>query len=1197
MKKRRFGIFALLALMLVCFAFGFIGCIQNQGDNGTEADSDELGRVNPRIIIETDETELSLELYSDYTMPFAGIYYENLDRVDGVEVRMSVIAPTGGYLFENVLDYETLTFVIPGTYQVVYSAEGCADEIITIYACKRLGLAKNFVLNGDTLTWDPVTGASGYTVTVNGNEAVEIDGESFTSDIFSQTGFYVGVIAKGDNVKYLDSYLSSYANRIPLKDGELAAFNEPSYEVDIAQGTPDNINPVPSEIEWLTEEECAGSTDGALKIHVKSGPYGWSLFRVALEKEIDLENCAGLEVRFKLDTKDYMWNDENYPTSFILSAPDTNSNSAGDTMWLPSEYNDNWLIFKLDRSRLGYKADKPKEEWTGYQGLKHLQFNLYDMTRTSGSGDLYLDYIRLYTDTVATPEALTVQDNKLTWQAVENATEYMVAVDLLGSDGVSANSKMYYATKNEIALSDLGIGDNAQYDVKVRAVSSDTTKGSSEWSTVYTTRTQGDDFVAELDNALSVKDISNVSVKQAGKLTNYYHLQRIEYTSVVGAEGGNALHAVFRNEWASKAYFFKLRLIEPLDFDKEDCVGITLRFKVDYTTITNLDGLRLQLAGPSDYAQNYAGRLYSKSITVGEWLELQLTMDDLKAYYADGATELYFSIMKDTAEANTRLAMDIDYIRYYNSLVTPQNVRIDKTNNALVWDAVEGAKAYTVSVNGDERTVETNRFDISDLAEDTVLKVRTECELDGYGPSVYSEAVTVHILDGKELASFTNKTYIYDVVVGNPNITDGGLSNEFRPSHEPTFDESAGTNGAVWFNLYSGAGNRKLHTFTVKLYEGLDFTNDACIAVRFSVPSVSLQDNQTAYFSLLHATDKTDGSYTFPTEASSTCIAFTPDGSTVNWMSLVLGKEDLATLGYEAGATSLTFGIWTQWNTNPTISASVKVYLDDISYYSALPTPSNVRIEGTKLVWDAVAEATGYTVSVNGTETLVTTNQFDLSTLTEDAILQVRTETDKEGYSSSLYSGKIYYYIPLENVLANFNSENYTQNVVAGHPDTTHSSIVTGFYESPTFDATVGNGGAVLIRTKASGISSTPYTVNIFAVNLQEGIDFSKGDGIAVTIAVTSISKNSGNAYLVLGNVGHPETNYKTASTDSTKAVEINPETTFVTIKFTNAELQALGYTDGRATVTFCLWQANATNPSIGDTARIWLDDISYYNA
>ena len=1174
MKKRNFGIFALLTLIIVCFTLGFVSCSQG----------DDEGRINPRIMIETDETEFSVELYSEYTMPYAGVYYENLDRVDGKEVRMSVIAPSGGYLYEDILDYEIVTFVFAGKYQIVYKAEGCEDAVITIYSCKRLDRAEDFAVNGNTLTWSPVQGASGYTVTVNGKESVDVDTESFTSDIFSQTGFYVGVVAKGDNKKYLDSYLSSYENRIPLKEGELAAFNEPSYELDISQGMPNDINPEPSEIEWLTEEKCAGSTDGALKVRLKSGPYGWSMFRVDLEKTIDLENCEGLEVRFKLDTKDYMWNDENYPTSFILSAPDTNSNSAGDTMWLPSEYNDHWLIYKLGKDRLG-----------NYDGKDFLHFNLYDMTRTSGSGYLYLDYIRLYGESVATPENLTVSDNKLTWSAVENAAEYMVALDMLASDGVSVISKMYYVNANEIALSDMGISDNAQYDVKVCAVSSDEAKGSSAWSEIYSTRTQKDGYVAEMDNALCVKDVSNVSVKQSGSITNFYHLQRIEYASIGDAEGGKALHVVFRHEWAANNYVFKLRLTEPLDFEREDTVGIAVRFKVDYTTATKTKGLRLQLAGPNDYAENYTGRACSQSITIGEWQELQLSINDLKEYYEDGATELYFSIMKDEAEGNTRLAIDIDNIRYYNSLATPANVRLDRANNALVWDEVEGANGYVVSVNGDEYAVETNRFDMSALTEDCVLKVRTECELDGYGSSQYSGGVSFHVLEGKQVAAFTNESYAYDVVVGNPNITNGGLSTSFRPSREPAFDATQGTGGSVAFNLYSGKGNGQLHTFTVLLYKGLDFTTEQAIAIRLAIPSISLQDNKAAYFSLLHATDKADGSYQFPKEASNTCMSFTPDGSTVKWMTLVLGAKDLAALGYQAGATSLTFGVWSQEKTNPGIMASVKVYLDDISYYSALATPENVRIEGKKLVWDAVAEATGYTVKVNGVETLVTTNEFDISQLTEDASLQVRTETDKEGYSSSLYSDKVYYYAPLENAIANFNSENYIQNVVAGHPDSAHSAITTSFYEAPKFDKNVGNGGAVFIRMKASGISNPPYTVNIFAVNLQEGLDLTKGDGISVTIAVTSISGNSGNAYLAIGNVGVPGNSYETACTDETKAVAIDESVNFVTIKFTMAELEALGYTNGRTTITFCLWQALPNNPSVGATSRVWLDDISYY--
>ena len=142
--KRKFGIITLLLLLVACLTFGLAGCrINVDGPTGK----------NPRIVIETEETEFALEIYSDYKMPFAGVFDENLDRVDGKEIRMSVIDPTGGYYIENSLDYELIRFVETGKFRIIYSAEGCADAEIVIYVCERLDMASNFVVNGKTLTW------------------------------------------------------------------------------------------------------------------------------------------------------------------------------------------------------------------------------------------------------------------------------------------------------------------------------------------------------------------------------------------------------------------------------------------------------------------------------------------------------------------------------------------------------------------------------------------------------------------------------------------------------------------------------------------------------------------------------------------------------------------------------------------------------------------------------------------------------------------------------------------------------------------------------------------------------------------------------------------------------------------------------------------------------------------------------------
>ncbi|MBQ8230099.1 MAG: hypothetical protein IJZ32_05345 [Clostridia bacterium] len=1012
MKQKGIGILVFLAVMSTCLTFGAIGCGKKSADTSTSSSSsvEDEGRKNPRIMVETDELEFAVEVGERYTMPYAGVYYENLDRVDDAEVRMSVIyswydEAEGAFVdpyveIEDTIDNQLLLFADAGKYEIVYKSEGCADVVVTIYACERLPSPKNFQVDLATgkITWDKVEGASGYTVTVNGDTEVDVTEESFTSDIFSQDGFYVGVTAKGDNKIWLDSYLGSYQKRLALQDGELAAFNNPCYELDITNYT-GKINPDPSEIEWLTEEDCAGSTDGALKVRLKAGDSGWSVFKVALQKKIDLPVEGGVEVRFKLDTTDYLSNDENLSTLFAFSGVTKHTNNPKDGIYMNPAYNDEWQVLRLDALRLNSYLDQ-----------EHFHFNLYDLTRGSGKGDLYLDYIRVYESALETPE-LTVEEGKLTWAAQENVREYMVEADVLQADGTRVQ-KLHYVTANEISFADMGITETSQYDVRVRAVSSVATVGSSAWSEWESKRTLTDNYLTKLDSALYEKDADENAVKASS------NKQRIYYTNSSGAEGGSALRVVLRQDYNNTSSHFQLKLTEGINLAKAaDYQGILVRFKVDFVKLDNTSGLRLQYVGNN--GGNDTGSLYSKRIMeTGKWYDLQLPFENLEDLYEDGDKTLYFAVLSDKSQEGMRIAIDIDYVTYYKALTAPTNVRIDKENNKLVWDAVDGASGYTVSVNGDERFVETTEFDLSLVTEDAILTVRTESDEEGFASSLDSTSCAVHVFVGKQVATFNHVSYADDVVAGNPNatVTSGVLSAGFRPTREPKYDAALGNDGAVDFNIYSGdIGGGKLHAFTVQLYKPLDLTTYDEISIRFAVPSISGNNLQKAYFSLLHATDVANASYTTaPTANSATAIGFTIDETNIQYYTLILSKAALNEMGYDTGATAITLGVWSSVSTNKgALQASARVYLDDISYSNVLDIPTVVAVSDTGLVtWNAVENADGYIVSVNGEEFAVTTNSYQHADLGADANFKVRATSTNTDYDPSLWSVTVSYVAP-----------------------------------------------------------------------------------------------------------------------------------------------------------------------------------------
>ena len=71
-----------------------------------------------------------------------------------------------------------------------------------------------------------------------------------------------------------------------------------------------------------------------------------------------------------------------------------------------------------------------------------------------------------------------------------------------------------------------------------------------------------------------------------------------------------------------------------------------------------------------------------------------------------------------------------------------------------------------------------------------------------------------------------------------------------------------------------------------------------------------------------------------------------------------------------------------------------------------LQVPENLQINGTTLTWDAVENASGYTVNVDGNKTDTKENTYDLSVLTEPKkyFIQIKSLGDEKKYKTSDWS-------------------------------------------------------------------------------------------------------------------------------------------------------------------------------------------------
>ncbi|MBQ7237103.1 MAG: hypothetical protein IJX03_08145 [Clostridia bacterium] len=567
MKKRKTGILTLLLIAIMCFSVGIVGC----------------GKTDARIVIQTDATELVFARGDGYTTPIAGVFDSNLDRIDGVQVAVKAYNAKGDLVEESEPSEQVyLSFYSLGKWKIEYvayrdgkKASDIPTKSITAYVCSRLTAPKNFTVDGDTLTWSAINNASSYEVTVNGGDPVEVNGTSFTSEIFSKVGFYVGVTAKGDNRNYVDSNMATYRNRTPLADGVLMAFDDPNYELDVRTAVDSKITLAPDEIEWLSEEEVAGSTGGALKLRVRSGNYGWGVFKILLPEMIKLDtndtSWSGMEVRFKVDSK--TWRDDTW---FFVNQPAGYGNKAEFGMHITEAQNDQWHVLQLDKSTLigksnqyyskyttkicstmsldgtvvswtksgneyGYQIevtktgpdtdadedllpDETKKTYTMYsinEGYSidentsftydittdeefyqagddysytvkvlceiptnhdSMNFNLYDLVRTTGRGNVYLDYVRLYSNALSAPQNFRYEDGKILWDVVDGAARYTLNI-VKTVEGVEKYSQYYVdGGVGEFDIATAGLTAEDVFRAEIMAMPADATYCSSEYS-------------------------------------------------------------------------------------------------------------------------------------------------------------------------------------------------------------------------------------------------------------------------------------------------------------------------------------------------------------------------------------------------------------------------------------------------------------------------------------------------------------------------------------------------------------------------------------------------------------------------------------------------------------------------------------------------------------------------------------------
>ncbi|MBR0190265.1 MAG: fibronectin type III domain-containing protein, partial [Clostridia bacterium] len=822
-------------------------------------------------------------------------------------------------------------------------------------------------------------------------------------------------MAIGDKTSYVDSNAGLFQRRPPLNDYELAAFNDYNYCLDIVTGSPKNTNilAVPEFV-----PNCEGSHGGALKLSLVSGTYGWTIFRLNLQRSFnvgDIGENGGIEIRFKLDSNQY-----TSTTLFQMLRPYDAEYCA--SIRVTPETNNEWMVLRATMT------GKLPSSYTEEEDFSHLQLNVYNLVRAGGKGDLYLDYIKIYNDVVETPSNLTLDNNVLTWDSIADASSYNIEVSILNEDNLE--TQIFVSNTNSIDLSELS---DKQYNARVQANSAEISKASSNWSEYISKRqAPAGNTIADFNNPLYINDINGTTtiLDKNGKILFQSHLKNKTFLE----EG--AIKIELSNDW--RLSNFNVKLLKPLDLEKD---GIEIKFKVESSTYDSDNPMIFRLVSESNKNDYDFIETNCVSVNIGEWETLKLSSEQLAKVYQTGDNVLYFSFITKNGSNGKSVVALLDDISYYEQLDVPANITL--TDKTLMWDAVEGATGYNVEVDyydGNEvkTTVIPTTETTIDLSAYTEFNVKVQATSNTVYDSEWSTSLGIRNLSPETLANFNNSLYELDIQTSHITHHDKSVVKSV------TYQD-----GAVEVKVSSSYRN---NNFKIVLSKGIDLSRYG-IEIRFKVTDSGYGDEERIYFKL------TDGNATHNYGADS--MLYYQTIKVNEWQILKLSSSDLDAY-YNDGDKVLFFTIVSATGVTGSVAT---ILLDDISYYEQLDVPTNVMLTDKTLTWDTVEGATGYNVEVsyydgNEVKTIViptTETAIDLSAYTEFNVKVQATSNTVYDSEWSISKGVRNVENP---IIADFNNALYVEDILSSNINGYQTSLVkSAKYVDGAVEIQVGNNG------------------------------------------------------------------------------------------------------------------------------------------
>lgn len=806
MKKKIFMCLVVGLLLSICMAV-FTACVDKPAN---------------KIIID-QQVATKVEFGSYITIPTAHAVDENNQPIDD-EVDITVVNPYGIIVTTSAMDIKAK---ILGNYRITYSYRDAEVVSYTVSVQDTVGPT----IKAKDIVYNPYLNEEVMLFDIEMEDLSDIDYENTTTKVYfketgeeytltqmrtffpDKTGVYVYSVSAVDSIGnqtvkewefqvYDRTFIAADATNMTL-----ASFDTPEYINVFGTGTvtdrAGNVN-----VEILDEYD---GVNGVAKVEMEyfNHNFGYySGFHIRFPRNYTYTENTRLAIKLKIEESTFESKTINVYKYEYTHHPIYGQLWAGQCFAKEGE----WTTIIINNAVLAQLAE---EDGT----IKGLQL---DIKR----GDKFVDamsqtlYIASITEIeqLSSPSNVRVSNGKLLWDAVVNASGYMLSVNgeqvkiedktvteytlpnggytvkiKAVGDGVYFEDSMYgeektnrLAKPSNLALVNGNLQWNAVenakgYLVEINGVETQVEQAIIVWdkpqNTNYIVKVkakgdgeawydseqagiairyleQAEGYIADFSDELSEFDVFNMNVINDGLYP------ALDYSAQYLSEyqGATGVLKIKMTAGIQTWAVVALKLPETLKIDVA-LTSITIKFRIEGIDEGPYKGLRIY--GRDQYAQ--ARDLCSPlDDQIGEWFSVTIPQSAIIKGFggSDSADYILFGVALLAPETEISLYLDEITESRMKTLSVPQNLKME--NGTLTWDVVQDATGYVVTVNGVENQVTTNSFT---LTSNTGCVVTVRATATGYIDSEETDSIT-NILSAPTGLTYLNGALTWTAVDG-----------------------------------------------------------------------------------------------------------------------------------------------------------------------------------------------------------------------------------------------------------------------------------------------------------------------------------------------------------------------------------------------------------------------------------------------